>query len=124
MRMKSSVLIATAGAGMMLAASVANAGALNGPAIKGLFPGSFEAHVQGYRVSFVASKSGGLKGVAYGQQDQGRWFVKGNSLCVTWKRWTKGQAKCGAIAQQGGWYVAHNGSGEMLKFRRAMVAQQ
>ena len=116
------VLIAVLGLSGL--ASQASAGGLDGGAIKGLFPGYFEAKVQGYTVYFAGYSNGSLKGQSYGRQDRGTWFVKGNSLCVAWKQWTKGKAKCGSIAQKGGWFVASNGDGEMLKFRRAMVAQQ
>jgi len=110
--------------GLLGSAAQAGAGSLDGSSIKGLFPGYFEARVQGYTIYFAGTRNGSLKGQSYGRQDRGTWFVKGNSLCVAWKEWTKGKAKCGSIAQKGGWFVASNGEGEMLKFRRAMVAQQ
>jgi hypothetical protein len=43
---------------------------------------------------------------------------------VSWNKWTKGKTHCGQISQNGGWYVASNAEGEMLKFRRADVAQK
>ena len=78
--------------------------------------------VNGVRFEDIV-RGGALAGQAYGQQDKGRWFMKGSSLCVSWEKWTKGQAHCGQITQQGGWYVAKNGEGEMLKFRRTDLAQ-
>ncbi len=102
--------------------------AVAGPMSKGeisrIFPGQFEAKVKGYRVSFSGSRSGALQGEAYGQQDTGRWYMKGTSLCVVWNKWTDGKARCGQLSQQGGWYVASDGSGEMLKFRRSDIAQK
>jgi len=111
---------------LSLLATVASAGSngLDGRSIKGLFPGYFEAKVQGYRVQFTGFGNGTLKGEAYGHQDQGYWSIKDNSLCVSWKEWTKGKTKCGVISQASGWYVASNTTGEILRFRRAMVAQQ
>lgn len=111
-------LVLPAAAGPSIAAN------LDGGAIKRLFPGYFEAKVQGYTIHFMGLGNGRLKGEAYGREDRGRWFVKGDTLCVAWERWTKSQAKCGAIAQQAGWFVASDGEGEMLKFRRALVAEQ
>jgi hypothetical protein len=102
----------------------ATAGTLDGGSIKRLFPGRFEAKVQGYTVYFAGFGNGTLKGQAYGRQDKGVWFVKGNTLCVAFRDWTKGKAKCGQITQQGGWFVANNTEGEVLKFRRSLVAQQ
>jgi hypothetical protein len=115
-----SVLIAA----LAFAAPVAaQAGSLGKGEITKLFPGQFEAKVKGYRVAFSGSRDGALAGEAYGQSDEGRWYMKGSALCVVWSKWTDGKPRCGEITQQGGWYVAHDGKGEMLKFRRTDVAQ-
>lgn len=105
------------------AAAPVQAGSLASADVARLFPGQFEAQVKGYRVSFAGSRDGSLAGVAYGQQDKGRWFMKGSTLCVSWAKWTKGKTHCGQISQKGGWYVATNDEGELLKFRRTDVAQ-
>ena len=102
----------------------ASAGGLGGNAIAKLFPGQFEAQFKGYRVFFTGQPNGQLSGQAYGQQDTGRWFVKSGALCVAWKNWTNGQAKCGALTQQNGWYVASSSAGDVLKFRRTAVAMR
>lgn len=88
-----------------------------------LFPGQFEAQVKGYRVNFSGTRGGTLSGVAYGQQDTGRWYMKGAALCVSFDKWTKGKAHCGQIVQKGGWYVANGNDGQTLKFRRTDLAQ-
>jgi hypothetical protein len=88
-----------------------------------LFPGQFEAQVKGYRVIFSGSRNGTIVGQAYGQQDTGRWFMRGAALCVSFDKWTKGEAKCGRISQQAGWYVAQGNGGDVLKFRRTDIAQ-
>ncbi|MBI2720236.1 MAG: hypothetical protein HY245_13515 [Rhizobiales bacterium] len=124
MRLVAFIGAMVAGLGLLGTVGYAGGAGLDGRSIKQLFPGYFEAQVQGYRVEFTGSGNGTLQGIAYGRQDQGRWFVKGNSLCVSWKQWTKGQAKCGLISQQGGWFVASAGGKEVLKFRRSMLAQQ
>lgn len=114
-------LIAVAG---LAAAPPVQAGPLASADVAKLFPGQFEAQVKGYRVHFSGSRNGALAGAAYGQQDKGRWFMQGSSLCVSWNKWTKGKAHCGEISQRGGWYVAANSEGELLKFRRTDVAQK
>lgn len=114
------VLMVAAG---LTAAAPVQAGSLAGTEVVKLFPGQFEAQVKGYRVAFAGSRNGTLAGIAYGQQDKGRWFMKGASLCVSWNKWTKGKAHCGQISQQGGWYVATNSEGQLLKFRRTDLAQ-
>ena len=124
--MRSLISLIAAAAVLGLGACGVEAGSrgLGGSSIRGLFPGTFEAQVDGYRVQFTGFKNGTLKGESYGRLHRGRWFVKADELCVAWTQWTKGQAKCGAISQQSGWFVASSAWGEMLKFRRALVAQQ
>ena len=112
-----------AGAAALSAAAGAQAGSLGKAEVTKLFPGQFEAKVKGYRVSFAGTRGGALAGSAYGQQDKGRWYMQGTQLCVVWNKWTKGQAHCGQISQQGGWYVASSAEGEVLKFRRTDLAQ-
>ena len=104
-------------------AGIAQAAPLGRAEVTKLFPGQFEAKVKGYRVSFAGSRGGTLSGRAYGQQDKGRWYMQGSQLCVVWTKWTKGEAHCGQISQQGGWYVASSAAGEVLKFRRTDLAQ-
>ncbi len=116
--------LALAAAGMTLLGGAAHAGSLDGAAVAKLFPGQFEAKVKGYRVFFRGTRGGALHGEAYGRQDKGRWYAKGNKLCVVWTDWTKGKPMCGAILQQNGWYVATSAEGDVLKFRRTDLAQQ
>lgn len=71
--------IAMAAVAAMAFAGPAGAGPLAKAEVARLFPGQFEAKVKGYRVSFSGSRSGALQGEAYGQQDTGRWFMKGES---------------------------------------------
>ncbi|WP_374332106.1 hypothetical protein [Aestuariivirga sp.] len=104
-------------------AGLAQAAPLARSEVTKLFPGQFEAQVKGYRVNFTGTRGGSITGVAYGQQDTGHWYMKGSSLCVAFDKWTKGEAKCGRISQQGGWYVASSSDGDVLKFRRTDLAQ-
>jgi hypothetical protein len=111
------------GAAALTVPAGAQAGSLGKAEVTQLFPGQFEAKVKGYRVSFAGSRGGTLSGRAYGQQDKGRWYMQGSQLCVVWTKWTKGEAHCGQISKQGGWYVASSAKGEVLKFRRTDLAQ-
>jgi hypothetical protein len=124
--MNSRIIVAAgiAAFGVLAPASQAYAGSLDGGGIKSLFPGYFEATIQGYRLLFSGYRDGSLQGEAYGRQDRGRWFVTGNDICVSWEQWTKGKTTCGSISQQDGWFVASGGGNEILKFRRAPVAQK
>ncbi|MCA3554766.1 hypothetical protein [Aestuariivirga sp.] len=105
-------------------AGLANAAPLARSEVAKLFPGQFEAQVRGYRVSFTGARGGSITGFAYGQQDTGRWYMQGAALCVSFDKWTRGEAKCGRISRQGGWYVAKGTDGELLKFRRTDLAQK
>lgn len=123
------MILRTASAAALIGAAVlpltgpAQAAPLARAEVTRLFPGDFEAQVKGYRVSFSGNRNGTIVGVAYGQQDTGHWYMKGAALCVAFDKWTKGEAKCGRISQQGGWYVAKGDGGDMLKFRRTDLAQ-
>jgi hypothetical protein len=111
-------------AGALTAAIPAAAGGIDSGSVAKIFPGQFEAKVKGYRVFFAGYNNGKLKGQAYGQQDEGRWYSKGGKLCVAWNDWTDGKAICGTISQRDGWYVATSSQGDVLKFRRTDVAMQ
>ena len=123
MILRTALAAALIGAAGLLLAGAAEAAPLGRTEVTKLFPGQFEAQVKGYRVNFSGSRNGSIVGIAYGQQDTGHWFMKGSSLCVSFDKWTKGEAKCGRISQQGGWYVAAGNGGDVLKFRRTDVAQ-
>ena len=119
-------IVAACGVALGIAAGAADAGParLTGSAIKQMFPGYFEARVKGYKVTLTGHKNGALKGEAYGQKDDGRWYVRGNALCVSFNDWTKGEALCGTIVKDGEWFVAAVNDGSKMKFRPLLVAQQ
>ena len=123
MILRTALAAAVIGAAALPLASIVQAAPLARSEVTKLFPGQFEAQVKGYRVNFTGSRGGSIVGVAYGQQDTGRWYMKGSALCVAFDKWTKGEAKCGRISQQGGWYVAKGNGGDVLKFRRTDLAQ-
>jgi len=91
--------------------------------IKILFPGQFEARFKSYRVMFSADGAGRMAGRAHGITDKGRWTLNGRQLCISWARWTKGEASCGAIWKRGKWYVASGQSG-YLRFRKLNVVAE
>lgn len=123
MILRTALAAAVIGAAALPLAGIVQAAPLARSEVTKLFPGQFEAQVKGYRVNFTGSRGGSIVGVAYGQQDTGRWYMKGSALCVAFDKWTKGEAKCGRISQQGGWYVAQGNGGDVLKFRLTDLAQ-
>ena len=123
MILRTALAAAVLGAAALPLAGIVQAAPLARSEVTKLFPGQIEAQVKGYRVNFTGSRGGSIVGMAYGQQDTGRWYMKGSALCVAFDKWTKGEAKCGRISQQGGWYVAKGNGGDVLKFRRTDLAQ-
>ena len=122
--MKSNLKLALAGTALLATAGHASADNLDGQLIKNLFPGVYEAKVQGTDVNFAGYTNGWLNGATRFDQDRGRWYVQGEQLCVSWEKWTNGKAVCGSITQTGGWFVATGETGEVLKFRRTALAKQ
>ncbi|MEM9472951.1 MAG: hypothetical protein AAGA00_13415 [Pseudomonadota bacterium] len=88
-------------------------------ALEGLFPGHYEARVAGgYRLLISAKDDGTMLGRAFGKEDKGVWVIKDQELCIAWRSWTRGEYKCGAITQNGDWFVATNSkNGETMKFK-------
>jgi hypothetical protein len=91
---------------------------LDAASIQQLFPGYYQAEVQGGYTLLIYAKTGGrLEGKAFGREDKGQWTIVGDQLCVSWKSWTKGQSKCGEIIRAGRWYIARNQQdGQLLRF--------
>ncbi len=88
-------------------------------ALEGLFPGTYEARVAGgYRLLIAANDDGTMLGRAFGKEDKGLWVIKDEELCISWRSWTRGEYKCGAISQNGDWFVATNSKdGETMMFK-------
>ena len=64
-------------------------------------------------------RDGTLLARAGNKVDTGRWQVRGKQLCVSFRVWTKGRFKCGAVYRRGGWYVGFFKNGKpRVKFRR------
>lgn len=83
-----------------------------------LFPGNYEAEVAGYDMLITGSSNGTLKGQAFSRNDDGRWWVNEDTLCVAWSNWTEGKPMCGVITRKGEWYTSQNEKGESMRFRR------
>ena len=95
--------------------------AINAQALKGLFPGKFEAVWKGKQKLMIGAEANGtLKGYSEGKFDSGRWEISGNKLCVSFIVWTGGNRKCSEVYRNGGWYMGLlKKSGEAnLRFRK------
>ncbi len=98
-------------------AAPASAETLSAGAIKKLFPGTYQARVDGHTVTIRARANGTMTGSVMIASDKGRWWVKGNALCVKFSSWGDGKTRCGAIKRAGSWYQAIKGGKVALKFR-------
>lgn len=95
----------------------ADSASLNAKEIRGLFPGKYEARVDGHTLTISAKGNGTLKGSTFMASDSGRWWLKGSSLCVEWKSWADGETMCGKLSRVGNWYTARAAGKVALKFR-------
>jgi hypothetical protein len=84
------------------------AGQLDPQALDALFPGTFQAVVHGYNVSFVARRDGSLHGKFQSDTDTGQWSIQKGELCIMLSNWLKGRTSCSRVVQQGDWYRAEN----------------
>jgi hypothetical protein len=75
-------------------------------ALNALFPGTFDAVVQGYTVRVTAHKDGSLVGRHAFSADSGRWSIRRGKLCVTLSNWLNGRTACAKVVRQGDWYRA------------------
>jgi len=109
------VLVAMAAIAMMASLTgTADAGnSLSTRQIRALFPGTFSAVVKSINVRLVASRSGHLKGSAYGLTDRGRWSVRRGVLCIVLYKWMDSKPRCSRVRRSGGWYRVAN-----VRFRR------
>jgi hypothetical protein len=79
-----------------------------------LFPGSFQAVVNGaVTVKITAWGNGTLVGQMTGQEDRGWWSVKSGKLCIVWSTWLDGKTSCSRVIADDGWY-----RGNGVKFRK------
>ncbi len=63
------------------------------------------AYWKGKKARVQIFRNGTLRARQANRVDVGRWHVKGNRLCVSFKVWTHGKYKCGTLEKKGGWYV-------------------
>ena len=102
---------------LSLAITPATAGSLKAAEIDRLFPGIYEAHVKGHSVTITARANGTMKGSALLASDTGRWWRKGNALCVAFTNWGDGRTLCGRLRRAGAWYQAVSAGKVALSFR-------
>ncbi len=97
-----------------ITASAGDAVTLSQAELGKLFPGSFQAVVNGaVTIKITARGNGTLIGQMTGQEDRGRWSVQSGKLCIVWTTWLNGKASCSRVIADDGWY-----RGNGVKFRK------
>ncbi len=91
-------------------------------------PGSVLKKLRGVHLAYWKGKkarvqlfaNGTLRAQHSNKIDVGRWSVKGNVMCVTFKVWTHNKPKCGTVEQHGPWYIGLKNSKGVprLKFHK------
>ncbi len=82
--------------------------------------GVYQAVWKGRKARVKINRDGTLLARSGNKVDTGRWRVRGNELCVSFRVWTRGKFKCGTVERKGSWYVGlRKANGQpRLKFRR------
>ena len=81
--------------------------------LRQLFPGRFQAIVQGVLVvSITARRDGSLLGEFMSKSDTGKWSIRSGQLCIRFSKWLNGRTSCAAVVEQAGWYQSSE-----VKFR-------
>ncbi len=82
--------------------------------------GVYTAYWKGKKAKVQIFRNGTLRAQYTNKVDVGRWKVKGDVLCVSFRVWTHGKPKCGTVEREGGWLVGlRNSKGvPRLKLRR------
>ena len=106
--MKLLTTIAAAGLlGFIFAHPLQASGSIEHQTLKAMFPGTFQAVVQGYQLSFVARRDGSLVGQYQSQTDTGRWSIESGQLCIMLSSWLSGRTSCARVVPHGeDWYRA------------------
>lgn len=100
----------------------AQAGAvLSSGEVRALFPGTFEAVWKDKsHLRLGADGKGALSGTMGVVTDSGRWWIRGNELCISFRLWTQSTSRCGKVIKDGGWYLGllRKDGTPRLRFRR------
>lgn len=80
-----------------------------------LFPGRFEAIVQGFlAVNITARRDGSLLAEFMSRADTGYWSIRSGKLCIRFSKWLDGRTSCSMVVEEAGWYRSNN-----VVFRKA-----
>lgn len=88
-----------------------SSGKLSGAELKKIIPGAYTISVYGFAIRFNVRKGGTLKATFQDTSDTGKWSVRGDKLCISFKTWTDGKPSCSNIRYDGKkWFTADDGT--------------
>jgi hypothetical protein len=91
--------------GFLTAAAAGASEQLSGRELQQLFPGRFQAIVQGsFVVSITARRDGSLFAEFMSRTDTGHWSIRSDKLCIKFSKWLSGRTSCSAVVEEAGWY--------------------
>ena len=99
---------------------------LTGPQVNQLVAGSsLQMKGPGQTASVEFSPEGKLSGTnTIGEKDKGEWKVKGDELCLVFKKWGQGDVHCYQVTEQGKDYQLHSRKGMMAYDVSVLTAGQ
>lgn len=99
---------------------------LTGPQVNELVAGSsLQMEGSGQTATVEFSPEGKLSGAnTVGEKDKGEWKVKGDELCLVFKKWGQGDVHCYQVTEQGNNYQLLNRKGMMFYTVSVLTAGQ
>jgi len=107
-RSKVAVLTVT-GLALAIGTWSARAEQLKGSWLKANLPGIYTLVIYGFDIGVNAARNGGLKLTFLGDEMKGRWFVKGDQLCITLIEGQKSETGCSVVQYDGKKYYSAAG---------------
>jgi hypothetical protein len=91
--------------GFLTAAGAEAGEQLSARDLQELFPGRFQAIVQGSLViSITARRDGSLLAEVLTKSDTGEWSIRSGQLCIRFAKWREGRTSCSPVVAEAGWY--------------------
>ncbi len=118
--MKRSSTLMAAAVIAALSAGAAEAKPVPGSVLRKYARGVHLAYWKGKKARVQLFANGTLRARHSNKVDVGRWSIKGNVMCVTFKVWTHNKPKCGTVEEHGPWLIGLKNSKGVprLKFHK------
>jgi hypothetical protein len=79
--------------------------ALSVSELQKLAPGRYAVTLyNSVNMTITMKPNGTVVGTSKTERDSGTWKLSGNQLCISWRKWLGGQARCSGLVSDGGQY--------------------